>query len=323
MNNTIKTLKLVPGVITNTAMDAEFPVGTSVVMDHETCPFEFIVGTGTVVALPDSPDLEHLAGRCVSVRWDDQERYPGVSAPYDPAFLKALIPASEFEAHQIQLAEDRSLEVAAAAHQWQVQKMNEWMAKPIGKKALPGDSLHRVICAVQIIREQAPAYSINELADKSGIPRSTLKSKLRGNSGLTTVDVFRLARAMDVKATDILALSEKGHAETPAEGEPEAEEWNPHLNESQRPAPGIIPPGFEPVDSEWDFFKGKEMSDTRWKIESEWALRTKEFSLTFWAHDDDSMTADETRDYAQALLTMASYITRMSNIMATDTEATK
>lgn len=104
----------------------------------------------------------------------------------------------------------RLRENEVAAHQWQVRQMTEWLAKPIGPKVTPGDDVHRVICAIQIIREQVPAYSINKLAAEAKIPRSTLKDRLKGNSVLTVKDVFLVARAMDVSAVDIFELSAKG-----------------------------------------------------------------------------------------------------------------
>jgi transcriptional regulator with XRE-family HTH domain len=114
--------------------------------------------------------------------------------------------------------EEMRLEAVAAAHQWQVRQMAVWLAKPIGPKVTHGDDVHRIICAIQIIREQVPAYSVSQLARKSGIPRSTLRDKLNGNSVLTVTDLFQVASAMDVSGVDIMELSAKVRVSTPPPG---------------------------------------------------------------------------------------------------------
>lgn len=143
----------------------------------------------------------------------------------------------------------------------------------------------------------------------------------------TVQELFRTAISVEMMPSEFIDFLDDALGHDWWDREPEEitlrdvpEGWNPHLNESQRPAPGIVPPGFTPFDSEWDMFVGKSIDGERWTIKSEWVLHTKVFSLTFWAHDDNPMSADETREYAAALLEMSSYITTMENIMATDTE---
>ena len=146
----------------------------------------------------------------------------------------------------------------------------------------------------------------------------------------TVQELFRTARELDMMPSELMGLFDDALGNDWAESEPQEvtlrdvpEDWNPHLNEWQRPAPGIVPPGCEPFDTEWDMFVGKSIDGERWTIKSEWVLHPKVFSLTFWAHDDNPMSADETREYAKALLEMSSYITTMENIMATDVEGDK
>lgn len=102
-------------------------------------------------------------------------------------------------------------EIAAAAHRWQVTRMTEELAKPLrGNKVTPGDDVHRLICAIQIIRNQVPQISMNALAEKAGIPRSTLRDRLNGRGILTVVDFFNIANAMGVPFSDVFDLSAKG-----------------------------------------------------------------------------------------------------------------
>lgn len=154
------------------------------------------------------------------------------------------------------------------------------------------------------------------------------------NTPETVQDLLRTARELGLKASDLLGLIKEEQGLNWPDSEPQeitikdatapaAEDWNPHLNEWQRPGPGVIPSGFEPFDSSWNIFVGKSMEGARWKVLSEYVLDLNEFSLTFWTTDDDPMTADETREYTNALLEMASYITTMGNIMATGVEVTK
>jgi len=79
------------------------------------------------------------------------------------------------------------------------------------------------------------------------------------------------------------------------------------------PSPGraTIPPGFTPLDDEFDIFMGKSMTGARWKIESEWHLDTNTFTMTPWTTDDDPMTAAEVREYSAAMLEMVSYISSL------------
>ncbi|BCW85054.1 hypothetical protein NicSoilE8_27270 [Arthrobacter sp. NicSoilE8] len=109
-----------------------------------------------------------------------------------------------------QQVSERLREVEIAAHMWQTRQMGKWLARPIGPKVTHGDDTHRVICAIQVIREQVPVYSIGKLARKAGIARSTLTDRLNGTSVLTATDVFLVARAMDVSAADIFELAAKG-----------------------------------------------------------------------------------------------------------------
>ncbi|GAA4047652.1 hypothetical protein GCM10023063_38770 [Arthrobacter methylotrophus] len=197
---TTKTLKLVQDAETDhdgsDFPPVKFPIGSLVVLNHNTSAFADVIGTGTVVSMPKGI-IHHPA--MVAVQWhiyDDGM----VSAPYEPVFLEPVEPHRE----------EIRLEVEAAAHQWQVRQMAEWLAKPIGHKVTPGDFVHRIICAVQIIREQVPAYSVSKLAVESGISRSTLRDRLNGNSVLTVTDLYRVAVAMDVSAIDIMELANKG-----------------------------------------------------------------------------------------------------------------
>lgn len=144
----------------------------------------------------------------------------------------------------------------------------------------------------------------------------------------TVQELFRTARELDMMPSELIGLFDDALGNDWAESDPQEvtlrdvpEDWNP--DNDNRPASGIVPPGFNPWDADWAFFKGKEMKGERWIIESEWTLETGEFGLTFWAHDDDAMSADETREYAKALLEMSSYITTMENIMNTGVEGTK
>ncbi|WP_183094567.1 helix-turn-helix domain-containing protein [Nocardioides stalactiti] len=52
--------------------------------------------------------------------------------------------------------------------------------------------------------------SITELAEASGIPRSTLHSKLGGRSGLTVAELVQLAIALDVPAADLFNAAAAG-----------------------------------------------------------------------------------------------------------------
>jgi len=154
------------------------------------------------------------------------------------------------------------------------------------------------------------------------------------NTPVTVLDLFRLAQELDMRASEVIDMFDDALGTGWWEREPEeltlrgvgtlvAEDWDPHLNEWQRPAPGLIPPGFEPLNAEWDIFVGKSMWGARWKVISEYSLHANEFSLTFWTTDDDAMTAAETREYTAALLEMTSYITTKENIMAKNVEAGK
>lgn len=156
------------------------------------------------------------------------------------------------------------------------------------------------------------------------------------NTPETVQDLFRTAREVGRSPSELIELIDDVLGEGWWNREPEVltissvevhlgtdERWDPHVNEWQRPAPGIVPPDFEPLDEGWDIFVGKSMDGDRWTIKSEWVLHTKEFSLTFWAHDDNPMTADETRGYGKALLEMSSYLSSMEAAVAKGAEAGK
>lgn len=217
----------------------KFPIGSTVVMNQEVCPFDNVEGTGTVVAMPDSRQLDHYpALGFVAVRWHDQERYPGTSAPYDPDFLKAVMTFEQWNeaAEDLDPALDATAveqfkatgwesspvgleaftdiqlheELARRKYDHEAAQMTAWLAKPVGHHASKCEWTHRVICAIQIVRTQEPAYSINRLAMITEIPISILKGRLNGRGVITVQDVCRISTAMDVPIMDILTLSEKG-----------------------------------------------------------------------------------------------------------------
>jgi len=53
-----------------------------------------------------------------------------------------------------------------------------------------------------IARQQ---IKLTALSAATGIPRSTLHNKLRGNSDLTVTELVRLAIALDIPAADLIA----------------------------------------------------------------------------------------------------------------------
>lgn len=49
--------------------------------------------------------------------------------------------------------------------------------------------------------------TLTELSTSSGIPRSTLTRKLRGEGDLTVTELVRLALALDVPAADLIGVA--------------------------------------------------------------------------------------------------------------------
>lgn len=72
-----------------------------------------------------------------------------------------------------------------------------------------------------------------------------------------------------------------------------------------------VPHGFKPLDEVVGSWAGEWRQGERWTVITEWNVHTGEFSCTPWTHDNESMTSEETLDYAAALVQMASYITEM------------
>ncbi|MGN5733142.1 hypothetical protein [Arthrobacter psychrochitiniphilus] len=127
-------------------------------------------------------------------------------------------------------------------------------------------------------------------------------------------DLFRTARDLNVKPSELIGIFDEALGIHWPESEPQ------DIIIRAAGQRFDIPAGFKPLDDVVDSYEGKRLDGARWTIISEWSAPTNEFALTFWAHDDNSMTAAETREYTAALLEMSAYITTMGNIMAAGSE---
>lgn len=123
------------------------------------------------------------------------------------------------------------------------------------------------------------------------------------NPPKTVREFFRLAKELNVKPSELIGLLDNALGE----------KWWEHGLGEVTFTTTPVPHGFTPMDGVEGYYTGKRMEGARWVVVSEWSKKDG-FSLTFWTHDDESMTAEETREYTQALMNMTAYITRMEDM---------
>lgn len=123
------------------------------------------------------------------------------------------------------------------------------------------------------------------------------------NSPKTVQEFFRLANELDIDPSELMDLLKDALGD----------KWWEHGLGEVTFTTSHIPHGFTPSGIVSDIYVGKRLDEERWTVLSEWSAADG-FSITFWTHDDDAMTADETRQYAEALMNMTAYVTRLENL---------